>query len=112
MTAAVEESPDQKLLAYAEDTKGGEKFTLRVIDIATRKQLMAEPIKVKLASHHLLVQVCSMQDCMPCSEGLHLHTYRWSLDPCLMGTAAPGNPARGLMLSYQGSSDFRCLRPC
>lgn len=47
MTAAVEESPDQKLLAYAEDTKGGEKFTLRVIDIATRKQLMAEPIKVR-----------------------------------------------------------------
>ena len=47
MTAAVEESPDQKLLAYAEDTKGGEKFTLRVIDIASRKQLMAEPIKVR-----------------------------------------------------------------
>ncbi len=49
MTAAVEESPDQKLLAYAEDTKGGEKFTLRVIDIATREQLMAEPIKVGFA---------------------------------------------------------------
>ncbi|KAK9831069.1 hypothetical protein WJX74_002118 [Apatococcus lobatus] len=45
MTGAVEESPNQKLLAYAEDTKGGEKFTLRVIDIATREQLMAEPIQ-------------------------------------------------------------------
>ena len=62
MTAAVEESPDQKLLAYAEDTKGGEKFTLRVIDIATRKQLMAEPIKVKLTSHDLLIQACRKED--------------------------------------------------
>ncbi|KAK9847217.1 hypothetical protein WJX84_005200 [Apatococcus fuscideae] len=45
MTGAVEESPDEKLLAYAEDTKGGEKFTLHVIDITSRNQLMAEPIK-------------------------------------------------------------------
>ena len=44
----MEVSPDQKLLAYAEDTKGGEKFNLHVIEIATRKQLMAAPVKVTL----------------------------------------------------------------
>ena len=36
MSAGVEVSPDQKLLAYAEDNSGGEKFTLYGIDIATR----------------------------------------------------------------------------
>ncbi|KAK9861055.1 hypothetical protein WJX84_010598, partial [Apatococcus fuscideae] len=44
-TRAVDPSPDQKLLAYAEDTKGGEKFTLHVLNIATREQLISEPIK-------------------------------------------------------------------
>ncbi|KAI8467013.1 MAG: prolyl oligopeptidase [Monoraphidium minutum] len=41
--AAIQVSPDQRRLAWTEDTEGGEKYTLRVKDIASGKELM-EPI--------------------------------------------------------------------
>lgn len=39
-----EVSPNQKLLAWAEDTKGGEQYTLRVTDLETGKELLSKPI--------------------------------------------------------------------
>ena len=39
----METSPNQQLLAWTEDTVGGEKYTLRVKDLATGKELI-EPI--------------------------------------------------------------------
>lgn len=39
-----EVSPDGQLLAWAEDTKGGEMYTLRVKDLATGKELLSKPI--------------------------------------------------------------------
>ena len=36
-----ETSPNQMLLAWTEDTVGGEKYTLHVKDLATGKELMA-----------------------------------------------------------------------
>jgi len=44
MVRGFEVSPDERLLAYAEDTQGGEKFTMRVKDIATGRQLLSRPI--------------------------------------------------------------------
>ena len=41
-----EVSPDHKLLAYAEDTVGGERYTLHVKDLATGAQLLSTPITV------------------------------------------------------------------
>jgi len=46
MTGDLEVSPDQTMLAWGEDTVGGEKFTLHVKDIATGKQLLQKPIEV------------------------------------------------------------------
>ena len=46
MVGALETSPDHKLLAYAEDTTGGEKYTLHVRELATGKELLKTPIKV------------------------------------------------------------------
>eukprot|EP00955_Chlamydomonas_euryale_P116562 366426-Chlamydomonas_euryale.AAC.26 len=43
MVSGVEMSPDHKLMAWAEDTTGNERFTLRVKDLATGKEVM-EPI--------------------------------------------------------------------
>ena len=47
MVGGAEASPDQALLAWAEDTVGGEKYTLHVKDIATGKRLLSRPIKVR-----------------------------------------------------------------
>jgi oligopeptidase B len=41
-----EVSPNHKLLAYAVDTVGGEKYTLHVRDLATGKELLSRPIEV------------------------------------------------------------------
>lgn len=46
MVGGFEVSPDHRLLAWAEDTVGGEKYTLHVKDMATGKRLLPEPIKV------------------------------------------------------------------
>lgn len=40
-------SPDHARLAYAVDTVGGEKFTLHVLDLATRRELLTRPIQVR-----------------------------------------------------------------
>jgi len=39
----MEESPNQKLLAWTEDVEGGEKYDLHVKDLSTGKEVM-EPI--------------------------------------------------------------------
>lgn len=39
-------SPDQTRLAYSEDTKGGEKYTLHVKDLQSGKELLSKPIPV------------------------------------------------------------------
>jgi len=44
MVGAFEVSPDHKLLCYAVDTQGGEKFTLYVKNLQSGKQLLAKPI--------------------------------------------------------------------
>lgn len=49
IVGALETSPDHKLLAYAEDTTGGEKYTLHVRELATGKQLLKRPIEVCFA---------------------------------------------------------------
>jgi oligopeptidase B len=41
-----EVSPNHKLLAYAVDTVGGEKYTLHVRNLATGKELLSRPIEV------------------------------------------------------------------
>ena len=46
MVGGLEPSPNHKLLAYAEDTSGNEKFTLHVKDITTGREILKEPIKV------------------------------------------------------------------
>ena len=43
---AAEVSPDQALLAWGEDTVGGEKYALHVKDLASGRRLLAEPIQV------------------------------------------------------------------
>jgi protease II len=43
-TGAVSVSPDNSLLCFAEDTVGGEKYNVRVIDLKTRKSILAQPI--------------------------------------------------------------------
>lgn len=45
MVGGLEPSPNHKLLAYAEDTSGNEKFTLHVKDITTGREILKEPIK-------------------------------------------------------------------
>ena len=50
MVGGLEPSPDHKLLAYAEDTSGNEKYTLHVKDIHNDKEMLKEPIKVRLCS--------------------------------------------------------------
>ncbi|KAK9810609.1 hypothetical protein WJX73_004170 [Symbiochloris irregularis] len=40
----LETSPDHKLIAYAEDVSGGEKYTIHVRELATGKQLLTAPI--------------------------------------------------------------------
>ncbi|KAL4433270.1 hypothetical protein ABPG77_003318 [Micractinium sp. CCAP 211/92] len=44
MVGGFEESPDHSMVAWGEDTTGNEKYTLRVKDLATGKQLLARPI--------------------------------------------------------------------
>jgi len=44
MVGAFEVSPNNKLLCYAEDTQGGEKFTLYVKDLESGRQLLKKPI--------------------------------------------------------------------
>ncbi|KAI3426332.1 hypothetical protein D9Q98_008705 [Chlorella vulgaris] len=44
MTAGFTESPDHRLVAYGEDTSGNEKYTLRVRDLASGKEVLAKPI--------------------------------------------------------------------
>lgn len=51
MVGGLEHSPDHKLLAYAEDTSGGEKYTLHVKDIHNNREMLKEPIKVSLSSN-------------------------------------------------------------
>jgi oligopeptidase B len=46
MVAGLDPSPDDARLAWAEDTRGGELYTLRVVDVATRKAL-SPPIPVR-----------------------------------------------------------------
>lgn len=41
----LETSPDHKLIAYAEDVSGGEKYTIHVRELATGKQLLKAPIQ-------------------------------------------------------------------
>eukprot|EP00879_Flechtneria_rotunda_P023219 GHRR01024550.1.p1 GENE.GHRR01024550.1~~GHRR01024550.1.p1 ORF type:complete len:252 (+),score=76.18 GHRR01024550.1:1263-2018(+) len=43
MVGCCETSPDQKLLAWTEDTKGGEKYTLHIRDLSNGKELI-DPI--------------------------------------------------------------------
>lgn len=44
MVGGFEVSPDHRLLAYGEDTKGNEMYTLHVKDLATGKELLSRPI--------------------------------------------------------------------
>ena len=46
MVGGLEHSPDHKLVAYAEDTSGNEKYTLHVKDIHNDREMLKEPIKV------------------------------------------------------------------
>lgn len=48
MVGGLEASPDHKLLAYAEDTSGNEKYTLHVKDIHNDREMLKEPIQVSL----------------------------------------------------------------
>ncbi|KAK9830261.1 hypothetical protein WJX72_010654 [[Myrmecia] bisecta] len=45
IVSGFEVSPDHRLLAYGEDTKGGEMYTLHVRDLGTGQELLAEPIQ-------------------------------------------------------------------
>ena len=57
MVSGLEVSPDHKRLAYAEDTSGGEKYTLHVKDLETGKELLKEPIKV--TGHMLCINLAA-----------------------------------------------------
>ncbi len=48
MVGGLEPSPNHKLLAYAVDTSGNEKYTLHVKDINSDREMLKEPIKVTL----------------------------------------------------------------
>ena len=50
MVGGLEPSPNHKMLAYAEDTSGNEKYTLHVKDIESDREMLKEPIKVTLSS--------------------------------------------------------------
>ena len=41
-------SPDERLVAWAEDRKGNESYFLRVRNIATGKDLLAQPVAVRI----------------------------------------------------------------
>lgn len=45
MVGGLEPSPNHKLLAYAEDTSGNEKYTLHVKDLESDREMLKEPIK-------------------------------------------------------------------
>ncbi len=62
MVGGLEPSPNHKLLAYAEDTSGNEKYTLHVKDIELNREMLKEPIKVnlKLSKH------AQLASCMSC----------------------------------------------
>ena len=47
MVGGAEVSPNQALLAWAEDTVGGEKYALHVKDIASGRRLLSRPIPVR-----------------------------------------------------------------
>jgi len=47
--ADVTVSPNNKLLAYAADTVGGEKYAIWVKELATGRQLLRSPIPVRPA---------------------------------------------------------------
>ncbi len=59
MVGGLEPSPNHKLLAYAEDTSGNEKYTLHVKDIGSDREMLKEPIKVTLSS----ASSCLFCDC-------------------------------------------------
>lgn len=46
MTGALAVSPDNEMLAWAEDTAGGEMFTLHIKNIASGQRLLDTPIEV------------------------------------------------------------------
>ena len=58
MVGGLEPSPNHKLLAYAEDTSGNEKYTLHVKDIDTDREMLRAPIKVGYAwaQYHCMTQ--------------------------------------------------------
>lgn len=66
MVGGLEPSPNHKLLAYAEDTSGNEKYTLHVKDIESDREVLKEPIKVTPGA------VGSMRGCMLCCHCLHI----------------------------------------
>jgi len=41
-------SPDERLVAWAEDRKGNESYFLRVRDIAAGTDLLAQPVAVRI----------------------------------------------------------------
>lgn len=64
MVGGLEPSPNHKLLAYAEDTSGNEKYTLHVKDIELDREMLKEPIKVNLKlSKHAQLASCMSCDC-------------------------------------------------
>ena len=50
MTGALAVSPNNEMLAWAEDTSGDEMFTLHIKDIASGRSLLDKPIQVSAAS--------------------------------------------------------------
>ncbi len=46
MVGGLEPSPNHKMLAYAKDTCGNEKYTVHVKDIESDREMLKEPIKV------------------------------------------------------------------
>ena len=50
MTGALAVSPNNEMLAWAEDTSGDEMFTLHIKDIASGRSLLDKPIQVPAAS--------------------------------------------------------------
>lgn len=62
MVGGLEPSPNHKLLAYAEDTSGNEKYTLHVKDIESDREVLKEPIKVSPGA------AGSMRGCMLCCD--------------------------------------------
>ncbi len=63
MVGGLEPSPNHKLLAYAEDTSGNEKYTLHVKDIESDREMLKEPIKVTLRAQQAVVKFSMFCDC-------------------------------------------------